>query len=133
MSDKKAYVIPAPTKEKADKFREPSFGFLINLIPALIWALVFTDQVLPETLNFWQKFGIGALFIVVYIVASKIPFITFVSAIASIIMFVGLLWVPVNLIGNDVVRNIIKIIVAVIVGVPELMMSLMVTLRIRSK
>lgn len=133
MDEKKVYAIPVPTKMKTHHYSEPTFGFLINLIPAFIWALALTDQAFFETFGFWQKFGIGVLFIIAFIVASKIPFITFASTIASTIMFVGLLWVPVNLIGNDVVRVILKGVVAVIVGAPELMMSLMVTLRIKTK
>lgn len=133
MNERKYYVIPAPTKMKSDYHSDPTFGFLINLIPAFIWALVITDQALPETWSFWQKFAIGLLFIIAYIVISKIPILTFAPTIASAIMFVGLLWVPVNLIGNDVIRIIVKVIVAIIVGAPELMLSLMVTLRIKAK
>lgn len=133
MEEKKVYAVPVPTKMKSDHYAEPTFGFLVNLIPAFIWALALTDQAMFETFGFRQKFGIGIMFIVVFIVTSKIPFITFASTIASTIMFVGLLWVPVNLIGNDIVRIIIKVVVAFIVGAPELMMSLMVTLRIKGK
>jgi len=132
MNERKYIVIPAATKIKSDDHSDPTFGFLINLIPAFIWALVFTDQVLPETWNFWQKFGIGVAFIVGYIVISKIPFLTFAVTIASTIMFVGLIWVPVNLIGNDVIRIILKVIVAILVGGPELMLSIMVTFNIKS-
>ena len=48
MNERKYIVIPAATKLKSDDHSDPTFGFLINLIPAFIWALVFTDQVLPD-------------------------------------------------------------------------------------
>ena len=64
-----------------------------------------------------------------YIVVSKIPFITFVATIASAIMFVGLLWVPVNLISIVWLRIIIKAVIALLIGMAEILMSIVVTIK----
>lgn len=103
---------------------------MINLIPAIIWALVITDQALPWELTFWPKFGIGLAFVVLYIVASKIPFITFAPTIASTIMFVGLIWVLINLIGVVWLRIILKVITAILIGGNEILMTIVITLKV---
>lgn len=130
MEKGKQYRIPEPTKIKYKKYKEPTFGFLINLIPAFIWALVITDQALPWELTFWSKFGIGFAFIVLYIVISKIPFITFAATIASAIMFIGLLWVPLNLISIVWLKFIIKAVIALLIGMAEILMSIVVTIKV---
>lgn len=130
MDEQKQYRIPQPTKKKYKPYKEPTFGFLINIIPAIIWALVITDQALPWELTFWPKFGIGLAFVVLYIVASKVPFITFAPTIASTIMFVGLIWVPINLIGVVWLRIILKVITAILIGGNEILMSIVITLKV---
>ena len=128
MEKGKQYRIPEPTKIKYKKYKEPTFGCLINLIPAFIWTLVITDQALPWELTFWPKLGFA--FIVLYIVISKIPFITFAATIASAIMFIGLLWVPVNLISIVWLKFIIKAVIALLIGMAEILMSIVVTIKV---
>ena len=61
MDEQKQYRIPQPTKKKYKPYKEPTFGFLINIIPAIIWALVITDQALPWELTFCPKFNIRSI------------------------------------------------------------------------
>ena len=65
-----------------------------------------------------------------YIVISKIPFITFAATIASAIMFIGLLWVPVNLISIVWLKFIIKAVIALLIGMAEILMSIVVTIKV---
>lgn len=87
---------------------EKSFKFpFINLIPAFVWSIPLHQKLFPDA-SWWMTFGLCAAFIVVYMILSFLPIITVVPCVAGVIIFIAFAWAPADLIGNSVVRIIVK-------------------------
>lgn len=69
-------------------------------------------------MSFWQKLGI--VFVITYIVLSLLPYISLFMNVSSAIMYIGMVWALVDLIGNETVRLVGKIITVIIVALIEL-------------
>ena len=61
--------------------------------------------------SWWTTFALCGLFIIVYMVLSFLPIITVAPCVAGVIIFTALAWAPADMIGNNVVRIIVKIVI----------------------
>lgn len=108
------------TKNKKHNNKDnDSMMAMVNIIPAIIWAIVFCQK-FCDSLTFWPKLGIGIVFVIVYMVLSILPYISLVMNVASAIMYIGMVWALVDLIGNETVKLVGKIVTAIIIGLIEL-------------
>ena len=99
------------TKNKKHNNKDnDSMMAMVNIIPAIIWAIVFCQK-FCDSLTFWPKLGIGIVFVIVYMVLSILPYISLVMNVASAIMYIGMVW-ALKLVG--------KIVTAIIIGLIEL-------------
>lgn len=128
MSEDKKYFLVEAQKKNSDS-GDITLIPAVNIIPAIIYALVITNQLLPGDWSFGQKFGVGLAFVIVYTICSFVPFVSIIVAIASTIMFVGMAWALCDKLGNQVVRIILKIITAGFVGLIEFAIAIYGTLR----
>lgn len=127
MEKKEYYLLEKRSKQSNDQ--ELSMVPFVNIIPAIIYALVISNQVLPKSFSFWQRFGVGAAFVIVYVICSFLPYVSLLTSIASAIIFIGLAWALCDKVGANVVRIILKVITAGLIGLIELAMVLNSTLR----
>lgn len=86
---------------------------LINLIPAIVWSVPVYQKVSPHV-STWITFGICAIFLIAYVFLSYKPLIAVVPCVGAVIMFTAIVWAPMDYIGNDVVRIIVKVLVLII-------------------
>ena len=118
MKKEKDYIVK-PTKVHDIGSGEFDPMPFINIIPAIIYAVIITNQYIPDTWMFWEKFGVGAAFVVVYMIACYIPFVCIIPAVASLIMYAGMIWALCDKVGNQIVRIILKVVTAGFVGLME--------------
>lgn len=111
------YLVTKNTKH--NNTDNDSIMAMINIIPAIVWAIVFCQK-FCGSMSFLLTLGIGTVFVIIYMVLSMRPYISLVMNVASAIMYIGIVWVLVDLIGNETVRLVGKIITAIIVGLIEL-------------
>ena len=103
---------------KTSKF-EKNYKFpMINLIPAIVWSIPIYQKVSPlfGTLG---AYGTVAVFIVLFMTLSYLPFIAAAPGVAGIVMLTAMLWAPADHIGNNVVRFIVKGLVLVFIIMVE--------------
>lgn len=87
---------------------EKSYKFpFINLIQAFVWSIPLPQKLFPDA-SWWTTFGLCAALIVVYMIFSFLPLITVVPCVAGVIIFTAFAWAPADLIGNNVVRIVVK-------------------------
>lgn len=122
--EKKYLVMPVEKGKKVNNIDGPNAIVMINIIPAIMWAIVFENQILKGT-GAGQTLLIWAGFVIVYMILHFIKYISFLPAIADVIMIVGVLWIPCGLIPNTVIRIIVKAIVAIFFGLFELSVAIM--------
>lgn len=84
----------------------------VNLIPAFVWNIPLHQKLFPDA-DFGMTFVLCGLFVIVYMVLSFLPIITVAPCVAGVIIFTALAWAPADLIGNNVVRNIVKVVIVV--------------------
>lgn len=106
------YIVESSIKEK---FEKNYMILLINAIPAIVWSIPFHQKLFPEITGV-KVLGICILFIAFYVIVGMIPFVAIAPDIASVIMAVAMVWSLVDIIGNNLVRIVIKILVAVFFG-----------------
>ncbi len=82
----------------------------VNLIPAFIWSIPLHQKLFPDS-SLWMVFALCGLFVIAYMVLSFLPIITVVPCVAGVIIFTALAWAPADLIGNNVVRIIVKVVI----------------------
>ena len=118
------YVVES---SKVEKFKKNYKFLLINAIPAIIWSIP-VYQILFHSISGGVAFGICAVFVIAYVVIGMIPFIALAPDVASVIMLTAMVWSVVDIIGNDVVRIIIKVVVSVFFGMMGLTLFINATL-----
>ena len=109
------YVIVPDKHEKYEK--NYVFPF-INIVPAVVWSIPIHQKLFPEA-GFWIVALYTVAFIVLYLYVSLKPFIAAVSCIAGVVIYTLTAWIPLNHIGNNVVRIILKGIALIIVILVE--------------
>lgn len=95
---------------KMDSFQKNFKLPFVNLIPAFIWSIPLHQKLFPDA-SWWTTFALCGLFIIVYMVLSFLPIITVAPCVAGVIIFTALAWAPADMIGNNVVRIIVKIVI----------------------
>ncbi|MCR5303279.1 MAG: hypothetical protein K6E33_01850 [Lachnospiraceae bacterium] len=100
----------------------------INLIPAIIYAVVITGQFM-ENMSGGIKALVGIGFVVGYMALTLFPYTSFLTSIASTIIFVGLIWVLCDKVDSKVLSIILKIITAAFIGLLELSIAVNMTLK----
>lgn len=102
------YIIEDMKTESFQKnFKLP----FVNLIPAFVWSIPLHQKLFPDS-SFWMTLALCGLFVIAYMVLSFLPIITLVPCVAGMIIFTTLVWTPADLIGNNVVRIILKLVIA---------------------
>ena len=82
----------------------------VNLIPAFVWSIPLHQKLFPKA-SWWMTFALCSLFVIAYMVLSFLPIITVAPCVAGVIIFTALAWAPADVIGNNVVRIIVKIVI----------------------
>ena len=95
---------------KTESFQKNFKLPFVNLIPAFIWSIPLHQKMFPDA-SWWKTFALCGLFIIVYMVLSFLPIITVAPCVAGVIIFTALAWAPADMIGNNVVRIIVKIVI----------------------
>lgn len=90
---------------------QKSFKFpFINLIPAFVWSIPLHQKLFPDV-GFWMTFALCGLFVVAYMILSFLPIITVIPCVAGVVIFTALAWAPTDLIGNNVIRIIVRVVI----------------------
>lgn len=92
---------------------------LVNIIPAVVWSIPFHQKMFPDV-SWWMTFGLCAAFVVLFCILSYMPILSVVPCVAGAMMFIGLIWVFADYIGNDIVRIIVKVVIVAFFGFMEL-------------
>lgn len=95
---------------KTESFQKNFKLPFVNLIPAFIWSIPLHQKMFPDA-SWWTTFALCGLFIIAYMVLSFLPIITVAPCVAGVIIFTALAWAPADMIGNNVVRIIVKIVI----------------------
>ena len=121
-----AKYIVHPTKTK--KY-ETNYGLpFLNAIAGMVWSIPILQKLLPGVEGI-AALGIGAVFMLVYVVLSVMPVIAIVPCIASTIMYTAMLWGIADNIGHIVIRIIVKIVMLIFVLFAEFSIFSNATLR----
>lgn len=109
------YVIVPDKNEKYQKdYKFPC----INIIPAVVWSIPIHQKLFPEA-SFWIVALFTIAFIFVYLYVSLTPIIAAAPCIASVMIFTVMIWAPMDHIGNNVARIILKILVLAVIILVE--------------
>jgi hypothetical protein len=109
------YVIMPDKREKYQKdYKFPC----INIIPAFVWSIPIHQKLFSEA-PFWAVALLTIAFIFVYLYVSLTPIIAAAPCIASVVMFTTMAWVPLDGVGNNMARSILKIVALVVIIVIE--------------
>ena len=100
----------------------------INLIPAIIYAVVLSGQFLGAV-SAGYRLAIGVAFVFVYMLITLIPYVSIVTDIASAVIFIGLVWVLCSKASSEVVVVILKIVTAALIGLFELSIAVNITMK----
>ena len=105
------YVIVPDKHEKIEK--NYVFPF-INIVPAVVWSIPIHQKLFPKA-GFWIVAFYTVAFIALYLYVSLKPFIAVAPCIAGVVIYTLTAWIPLNHIGNNIVRIILKGIALIIV------------------
>ena len=95
---------------KTESFQKNFKLPFVNLIPAFIWSIPLQQKMFPDA-SWWTTFALCGLFVIAYMVLSFLPIITVAPCVAGVVIFTALAWAPVDMIGNNAVRIIVKIVI----------------------
>ena len=95
---------------KTESFQKNFKLPFVNLIPAFIWSIPLHQKLFSDA-SWWTTFALCGLFIIAYMVLSFLPIITVAPCVAAVIIFTALAWAPADMLGNNVVRIIVKIVI----------------------
>jgi len=95
---------------KTESFQKNFILPFVNLIPAFVWSIPLNQKLFPDA-DFGMTFVLCGLFVIVYMVLSFLPIITVVPCVVGVIIFTTLAWAPADMIGNNVVRIIVKVVI----------------------
>lgn len=109
------YVI---VPDKHEKFEKNYLFPFINIVPAVVWSIPIHQKLFPEA-GFWIVALYTVAFIALYLFVSLKPIIAAVPCIAGVVIYTLTAWIPLNHIGNNVVRIILKAIALIIVILVE--------------
>lgn len=109
------YVI---VPDKGEKYQKDYKFPCINIIPAIVWSIPIHQKLFPEA-SFWIVALFTIAFIFVYLYASLTPIIAAAPCIASVVMFTAMVWTPMDHIGNNMARIILKILVLAVIILVE--------------
>lgn len=109
------YVI---VPDKGEKYQKDYKFPCINIIPATVWSIPIHQKLFPEA-SFWIVALFTIAFIFVYLYVSLTPIIAVAPCVTSVVMFATMAWAPMDHIGNNVVRIILKILVLAVIILVE--------------
>lgn len=95
---------------KTEGFQKNFMLPFVNLIPAFVWSIPVHQKLFPDA-DFWITFALCGLFVIAYIALSFLPIITVIPCVAGVIIFTAMAWAPAGMIGNNVVRIIVKVVI----------------------
>ena len=100
----------------------------INLIPAIIYAVVLSGQFLGD-LTAGHRILIGIVFVFAYMLLALLPYSSFITSIARAVFYVGLIWVLCSKASSQIVVVILKVVTAAFVGLLELSIAINITMK----
>ena len=95
---------------KTESFQKNYKLPFVNLIPAFVWSIPLHQKLFPDA-SFGTTFALCGLFVIIYMILSFLPIITVAPCVAGVIIFTALAWAPADLIGNNVIRIIVKVVI----------------------
>ena len=105
------YVI---VPDKHEKFEKNYVFPFINIVPAVVWSIPIHQKLFLEA-GFWIVALYTVAFIALYLFVSLKSIIAAVPCIAGVVIYTLTAWIPLNHIGNNEVRIILKAIVLIII------------------
>lgn len=109
------YVI---VPDKSEKYQKDYKFPCINIIPAVVWSIPIHQKLFPNA-PFWAVVLFTLAFIFVYLYVSLTPIIAAAPCVASVVMFTTMAWAPMDHIGNNVARIILKILALAVIILVE--------------
>ncbi len=109
------YVI---VPDKGEKYQKDYKFPCINIIPAIVWSIPIHQKLFPDA-PFWAVALFTIAFIFVYLYVSLTPIIAVAPCVASVVMFTTMAWAPMDHIGNNVARIILKILALAVIILVE--------------
>lgn len=103
---------------KHEKFERNYVFPFINIVPAIVWSIPIHQKLFPEA-GFWIVAIYTVVFIALYMYVSLKPVIAAAPCVAGVLIYKLTAWIPLNHIGNNVVRIILKGIALIIVVLVE--------------
>ena len=100
----------------------------INVIPAIIYAVVLSGQFLGD-LSSRMRFAVSLVFIVVYMALTLMPYASFITNVASAIIYIGLIWVICGKASSQIAVILLKIFTAVFIAMVELSIAVNMALK----
>ena len=110
------YIVESYKKTYEKNYKVP----FINLVPGFVWSIPIHQKLFPEA-GFWVVAGITVAFVMAYVFLSMKPWIAVAPCIAGVIIYTALFWAPADMIGNTVVKYIVKGIILLIAIAIEFM------------
>ena len=95
---------------KTKSFQKNFMLPFVNLIPAFVWSIPVHQKLFRDA-DFWITFALCGLFVIAYIALSFLPIITVIPCVAGVIIFTAMAWASADMIGNNVVRIIVKVVI----------------------
>lgn len=95
---------------KTESFQKNYKLPFVNLIPAFVWSIPLHQKLFTDA-SFGKTFALCGLFVIIYMILSFLPIITVAPCVAGVIIFTALAWAPADLIGNNVIRIIVKVVI----------------------
>lgn len=102
-------VVPDGHKPYEKDYKFP----MINLVPAFVWSIPLHQKLYPDAAT-WLVILLTAVFMLAYVLLSLTPIIAVAPCIASVIMLTGMIWAPMDHIGNNVLKVILKIVALIL-------------------
>jgi hypothetical protein len=97
-------IVPDGHKPYQKDYKIP----MINLVPAFVWGIPLHQKLYPNAPT-WLVVALTAAFMFIYALLSLTPIIAAAPCVGSVIILTGMIWAPMDHIGNNVLRIILKI------------------------
>lgn len=110
----KYILVPSNKKNYEMNYQVP----MINIIPGIIWSIPLAQKFLGG-FGTLATFGICAAFAMLYVFLTFMPIISILPCVGGAIIYIGMIWSPIGLIDNDIVRIGLKVIVVAFIGLLE--------------
>ena len=97
-------VVPDGHKPYEKDYKFP----MINLVPAFVWSIPLHQKLYADAPT-WLVILLTVVFMLAYVVLSLKPIIAAGPCVGSVIILTAMIWAPMDHIGNNALRIILKI------------------------